>query len=686
MTPPPITQANRPLRVTLPLGDDVLIPVAMTGEEELSRPFLFTIDFVSRDKDVEVLAVIGKPMTLHLRVTDTTERLVHGFVRRFVNLGSDHALTRYRAEVVPEAWFLNLSASTRTFEQKSVLDILEKVCKGADVFAVKRAVATPPAPLPYVVQYRESHFGFVSRLLEDAGLYYRFEHEADRDTLVVSDALGSMIPAGQLATVPVNPQTSAAQPPPNVVTRVSRDFGVHPAIITMLDHDLLRADDFGSAVSREPGARGQWSDFLGDLGPQRSTAEAKRQAEMFEATSETVRGASTCASLQAGTRVRITGGAFGAGGEEVHLLRVTHTLTIGDVQAGTQIESKYSNEFVAIPANKPFRPTATTRRPSVRGTHAATVVGDANQGDIDVDADGRVLLEFPWDGSGDGSGGRSQHRVHVASAWAGAGWGFIQHPRLGQEVLVEYLEGDPARPIVTGRVYNANNKAPYALPADKTQSGMKSRSSPNGGTSNFNELRFEDKKGHEEVFMQAERNLRTKVKVSESRTVGASQSISVGGDRTVSVGGNENGTVKKDRTWLVVGNDQTTVAGMHMLDVTESSIETITGGKFFGVTQVYTIGVGGAYTAAVTGAMTEQCEDNRTIGVKEKFDLKAKHVLEAGSEDVEIASGAAKIKLSKDGTIEISGTHITIKSGAGQIEIDPAGIISIKGPMVKINT
>ena len=243
----PISQANRPLRATTPLGEDALIAVSLVGEEEVSRPFLFTVDFTSTNMAVTAASLLGKPITLHIPFGDGEERAVHGLVRRFSTFGrdrtDDHA--RYQVEIVPALWFMSLSTNCRTFEDQSALDIVEKVCKEAGVTNVKRRVTGPPPALPYVVQYRETDLAFVSRLLEEAGLYYTFEHEEDKHTLVFSDARGSSIPACAQASAQVQQQMTGGQVQADVVFELTRHFAVHSASVSLADHDLLRADNTG---------------------------------------------------------------------------------------------------------------------------------------------------------------------------------------------------------------------------------------------------------------------------------------------------------------------------------------------------------------------------------------------------------------------------------------------------------
>ena len=630
----PISQANRLLKATTPLGGDTLVAVSLTGEEEVSRPFLYTVDFVSDNDAVAPASVLGKPMTLHIPLVDGDARAVHGLVRRFQTAGRNQAdgLARYRAEVVPALWFMSLSSDCRTFEKKSVLDIVEEVCKEAGVTNLKRRVTASPPQLPYVVQYGETNLAFVHRLLEEAGLYYTFEHEESKHTLVFSDAHGGLIPACVTASANVQQQLAAERPQTDVVFQLSREYAVNAASVSLIDHDLLRADSKGDVSSNSPGARGERYAFLGDLGPNDSAGEAKRRIVLEEARHDLFQGASTCAGFQSGTRVKVTGGPAGDSGVELHLVRVTHHIEVGDILAGSGLGAQYENTFTAMAAAVPYSPERATPRPSVRGTQTAKIVGSGGTGEIDVDADGCVLLQFPWD-RGAGADGKSKHRVHVASVWSGTGWGFVQIPRVGQEVLVEFMEGDPNRPIVTGRVYNSAHKFPYGLPANKTQTGWKSRTL-GGGDDNFNEIRFEDKKGSEHVFAQAEKDLNVVVKNDETRDV------------------------RHDRTTTIKNNDTRTV--------TEGNDEhTVKQGK-------QTVTVQGDQTITVK-------QGNRAVSVDQGNDsLKVK----MGNLTVDVSMGNISIKAAAGKIAIEAAQEISLKVGPSSIVLSPSGV-TVKGMTVK---
>ena len=639
--PSEITQDNRAFKATTPLGPNVLVPVSMTGTEGVSRPFLFTVDFVSTDSGISASTLLGKGMTLQLELGSGEYRNIHGLVRRFASVGADRYVSKYRAEVVPGLWFLTLSNDCRTFEKMTALEIIAKVCTDAGLSDHKQRVASAPPKLPYVVQYRESNFAFVSRMLESAGLYYTFEHEEGKHTLVFSDSQAGSVPAASVDRAVVDSRFVGDQAQAETVFRVTREFAVHAKSISLADHDLLRADSIGSATSTSTDVRGERFDFLGDFGPNRSAAEAKLLIEVEEAERDIVRGESTCAFFESGTRVKLCEEPFSAAGEEFHLLEVRHKVETGDVHAAAGLESKYRNSFVGIPVATRYRPPRGTPRPSVRGTQTAKIVGSGDAGNIDVDADGCVLVQFPWD-RGAGKDGKSAHRVHVASVWSGTAWGFVQIPRVGQEVLVEYLEGDPERPLITGRVFNTTHKPPYALPGDKTQSGWKSRTL-DGGSDNFNELRFDDKKGSEHVYLQAEKDLNSVVKNDETRDVRH--------DRTTTIKNHDTRTVKE-------GNDTHTISkGNQSVTVSEGD-------------QTNTVSKGKQTVTVKSDQSLTVNDGNRTA------------TIEKGNDTLEVKMGNIGIKAAM-GKITVEAMQkIELKVGGNSIVIDMTGI-TMKGMNVK---
>ena len=622
---PTLSQEKRRLRITTPLGKDVLVPSSMTGTEAVSELFLFTVDFLSENYAVKASELLGKNVTIQIVRDDDSIRSINGHVRSFTSLGVNNRFASYRAEIVPSLWFLSLSSDCRTFEDMSLTDIVEKVCKAAGVTDIKMRIAAPGPKVPYVVQFRETNLHFVTRLLEEAGLYYAFEHADGKHTLIVSDSVAGTVPAIRGESMVVHSTTQNGRPEPETVFTIHRERRVNSASIALADHELYRPDSAGNASSETAGARGEMYDFTGDIGPNKLTGDAKLRIEAAERLGDVIRGRCSSPSFGAGLRVKMKQGPSDIDGHDFHLIEVSHTVTNNGEFGGLNDEELYENSFVGVPAATPFRPARVSALPLVHGTQTAKVIGAGGDGAIDVDAKGCVLLEFPWD-RGAGKGGKSKHRVYVASVWAGQGWGFIQNPRVGQEVLIEYLNGDVNRPIITGRVYNASHRLPYDLPEHKTQSGWKSRTL-DGGAGNFNEIRFDDKKGDEQVFVNAEHNM--DVQIRHDRTTWIQNH-----DTRVLEEGDDTHNVRKGKQTITIDGDQslTVKSGNRSAEI-RSGNDTL---------------------KVSTG--------NMTVGVS--------------LGNIEIKADVGKI------TVEAM-QEITLKVGGNSIKIDMTGV-TIKGTMVKI--
>lgn len=542
---PTYTQANRTARVESPLGEDVLLLTSFHGEERISQPFFFEVDVLSEDPEVDGTALLGKPLSVTMELGERGTRLFHGLVRRFTQRGGRGDLTSYRAEIVPWLWFLGLSRESRIYQDMSVPDIVAAVFQdlGYTDF-VDRCTGTYPAR-EYCVQYRETHLDFVTRLLEDEGIFYYFEFDADqkKHTLVLADANAAIKPCPGQASAPLLPLSTGSDA---VVLDFEREAAVHSTRVTLRDYDFQQPKLTLEAQVSGDGGPYEIYDYPGQF---TDKGEASRYArirlEEREFTGRSARGRSSCPAFVSGYRFELTDHYQRDANHAYTLVALRHRFSQGDYRAGSgQRSGEYENDFVAAPADLPVRPERQTPRPSVRGLQSALVVGPAGE-EIYVDKYGRVKVQFYWDREGS-QNEKSSCWMRVASGWAGNNWGQIQLPRVGQEVLVEFLEGDPDRPVVIGSVYNANQMPPYTLPGNKTQSGVKSRSSMNGGPGTFNELRFEDKQGAEQIFVHAQKDLATVVQNDENRHVM--------NDRTTEVENDETHEVGNDRV-TEIGND-----------------------------------------------------------------------------------------------------------------------------------
>ncbi len=546
---PTYTQATLPMKVDTKLGADALLLRGLAGEEGMSTVFGFTLDLVSEDKAIDGEKLLRTPAVVTLKLADGGDRFFHGLIRRFVQLGKGAELTSYRAEVVPWLWFLSLSSDCKIFQNLSVPEIVEQVFKkqGYSDFQNKCTRSYPKRE--YCVQYRETHLNFVTRLLEEEGIFYFFEHSKDKHVLVLADDSSAVRPCPGQASARIVPAPGGWQEE-DVVTSLEREHAVHSGKVTIRDYDYLQP------TLRLESTVGQGASEVYDYpGNYTQPSEGDRYARLVleerEAVRHAVRGDSTCRAFQSGYRFELKEHYSSGVNQAYQLVRVHHSARVGDYSSGDSETFDYQNSFDAIPHNVPFRPPRTAMKSVAPGAQTAVVVGKAGE-EIWVDSHGRVKVQFHWDRDGK-KNETSSCWVRVASTWAGKNWGFVQIPRIGQEVIVDFIEGDLDRPIITGRVYNADQTPPYTLPANQTQSGLKSRSSKSGGTDNFNEIRLEDKKGSEQIFVHAEKDLKTEVENDETRQVDH--------DRTTTVKNNDALTVKQGNQTVVLemGNQEVTL-------------------------------------------------------------------------------------------------------------------------------
>jgi type VI secretion system secreted protein VgrG len=658
------TQTNRPLRVTSALGEDVLLLDSFAGAERISEPYLLTVELLSTQPDLDAAAVLRKPMCIEAELPGGGTRYLHGLVRRFVQLEKKEELTAYRAEVVPWLWFLTLSQDCKIFQEKTVLEIIEDVFKdqGYSDFEIKATRSY--AAREYCVQYRETHLAFVSRLMEEEGLYYYFEHTAEAHTLVITDSNSALPSCPGAAQARMARQSMHDE---DVVLGLWREHTVHTGTMALTDYDYLQP-----SVNLEASTEGDGEEEHFDYPGKYVTRDegdryTRLQIEAVEALHQTVRGTSTCRGFRSGGRFTLRDHYRRDTNQEYLLVEVKHHGSAGDYRSWDGGTTEYRNEFLAIPFAIVYRPLRKTKRPLVQGSQTALVVGPAGE-EIYVDRYSRIKVQFYWDRYGQ-KNENSSCWLRVATPWAGKNWGMITIPRIGQEVVVHFIEGDPDRPLVVASVYNAAQMPPYELPANQTQSGIKSRSSKGGSGANFNEIRFEDLKDGELFYMHAEKDKQVIVENDRDEDVGRDETINIGRDRTETVGQDESITIGRDRT-EDVGQDETIGIGRNRSE---------------NVGQDETIGIGRDRSESVGRRETITIGDTRMVKVGKDDTLKVgkKLLVEAGDEIV-LKTGQSTITMKKDGTITIKGKDITVQ-GSGKINVKANGDVTIKGSKVKEN-
>ena len=740
------TQANRSIVVTSPLGEDVLLFHSMNVSEQLGRLFQFDLDLLSEDPEIKLQDILAQNVTVRYLRPDGEYRYFNGFVNQFSQAGSHGNLFVYRATLRPWFWFLTRTADCRIFQHKTVPDIIKEVFRDKGFSDFEDALSGSYREWENCVQYRETDFNFISRLMEQEGMYYFFKHEDGKHTLVLSDSISAHETVPGYEEVPYYPPEESERRERDHISDWSLNQIIQPGVYALNDYDFKKPKanlEVKSSVSREHDqAEFEIYDYPGEY-KESGDGEGYVRARIEELQSqhEEVQGEGNVAGLMTGCLFKLIN--YPREDQNREYLITSSSYNLGpqeyesDVGGGSG--SIFSCNISAIDKQQAFRAPRITAKPIVQGPQTATVVGKAGE-EIWTDKYGRVKVQFHWDRYGEVNE-NSSCWIRVSHPWAGKNWGAVAIPRIGQEVIVSFIEGDPDQPIITGRVYNDDNMPPYELPANATQSGVKTRSSKEGSPDNFNELRFEDKKGEEQLYIHAEKNQDNIVENDETTSVGHDrtedvgndETITIGNDRTESVGNNETITIGNDRTESV-GNNETITIGV---DRTESvgSNETVTIGSNRSVTigsnksetisinKAETIGaakeltIGGLYQVTVGGVMNETValakaqevgatkatvvagnvsetygssqttsvskDHNETIGENQTIKIGKNLTIDAGDQVV-IKTGKASITMKKDGTISIEGKDITV-NGSGAINVKASKDIVMKGSKILQN-
>jgi type VI secretion system secreted protein VgrG len=673
---PEFDVALRPLRVTSETAGDSLLPRAFHQTDALSRPYEVTVELISRDNSIDAEQMLRTRMTVLLESGPGRTRQFHGRVAAFQQLGQADGNTVYKAVLVPWLFFLDLSMDCRIFQRPNVREIIattftdlgwkagtdfEDRCTGS--YESRR----------YCVMYRETHFNFVSRLMEEEGIFYWFEHDGDREKLIFADA-NSSAPA---LAAPLRVVTQDGKfLDDDVITGLHRQADVHPGKFRLASYDFkqpsfaLRSEVAGEGPEEVYDYQGPAHFVTVDHGQHFARVRLEEQA----ARRVILLGQSNVRSLTVGQRITVTGHQRPDVDGEYLVTSVTHMAQGGNLRSDDEAFD-YSNAFTVIPVATPYRAPRIARKPVVRGSQTAAVVGKAGE-EIWTDEFGRVKLSFHWNHRCT-KNEESSCWVRVSSPWAGKGWGGISIPRIGQEVIVEYLEGDPDMPIVTGRVYNAENPVPYDLPANATQSGMKTRSTKGAGTANFNEIRFEDKNGEEQLYVHAERNEDIMVEKDKTETVGVNETITIGQDRVETVKRDETLTVNNNRSRQVDGNENVTVSLMRFHTVGINEMITVGAAQEVNIGGFRSTAIGAFFMETVGGWMKTIVGQSQTVNVGKSMTLTA-------GDEVLIKTGESSIHLKSDGTITISGKDVITKA-TGEVKSKSAGVTSFRAERITQN-
>jgi len=673
-----ITQKERFLQLDTPAGENVLLVEHCTSSETLSSLFSLEFDLLldlqtHRSSEVKAEDLLGRKISLTVAL-NTGERHFNGIVKRLVQGHRDERFQYYHMEAAPWAWLLTLKSDCRVFQDLSVPQIVKKLFDElkdnySDLVSYRDALTKQYVQRDYCVQYRETDFNFVSRLLELEGIFYFFEHTQNGHTLVLADSNSAFKPVpdngGKFRFAPEGGYDERL----DTVLSANLQHELRPGKWDLRDYHfempsktLERTESTTMPVAKnpslglydypgeyalifnKPGAR------LGDVEPTgEGFARVRMQEE--EAGYQLLSGTSAARAFSPGFQFELTEHRDMA--NKYALVSVQHSLAQAPSYASRNSPgSPYQNSFVAIPYSVPYCPRRLAPKPVVQGPQTAVVTVKSGE-ESWLDKYGRVRIQFHWDRKGK-SNEESTCWVRVAQSWAGGSWGAHFWPRVGQEVVVEFLEGDPDQPLVTGSVYNASQMPPYSLPQYYTRSGVKTRSSKHGSNSNYNELRFEDKKGDEQLFLQAEKDMDVYVKHDSREKIDNQRSLIVKKDQLEEVDGDKHQKVKGSRFEKI----ETDLS----LNVMGARNESVTGKSSLTCSSDHSEKIGGDRSLQVSGDRHE-----KVGGV---------FVVESGQE-IHFKAGMKLI-------IE-AGMEVSIQGAGGFIDIGPSGV-TIQGIMVNINS
>ncbi|WP_321950761.1 type VI secretion system Vgr family protein [Paraburkholderia bannensis] len=694
-------QNSRLFSINTPLsGRSQLLVGDFHCTEGLSQLFQMSVGLVSQDPAIELKQMIGQSVSIELELTTGGTRYFSGYVTQFSHIGTDGGLATYRATVQPWMWMLSRRVDSRVFQDQTAEDIVSKVFSQYSKLAqYEFRLHKDLKPYSYCTQYRESDLNFVLRILEQEGLFFYFEHSKDGHRLIITDSSlqAQEIDGGRFLQYATD-ETLDDVP---VVTSWSAQRQLESGAISMktFDYKSPGAQRFvtGDSINNQGDVeRYEVYDYVGLYGfetTDRGEELTRFRLEALEAQGKLFSGMSNCRTLSPGRFFELTDhydlDKESDENRQFLILSVDHH-GANNYQSHDQAAS-YASSFVCIRKKIPFRPSLSVVRPSIPGPQTAIVVGPKGE-EIYTDALGRVKVQFHWDRLGQNDH-RSSCWVRVGQPWAGGGFGAVQIPRIGDEVVVSFLDGNPDRPLITSRVYNAQNMPPWALPANATQSGFLTRSSKGATAANANAIRFEDKLGEEEVWIHAEKDQRIEVENDESHTVGHDrtktiehdETVQVVNDRTETVGNNETITIGVNRTEQVGENETIHIGSNRTVTIGGNKAETIVLAKEETIGLAKALTIGGAYQTTVGAAMNtsvalmqaEQVGLSKTVTVGKRF------VIDAGDEFT-VNVGKASFTLRSDGTIMLNGHSISLGTSGDQT-LKADGDIVLKGKNIQEN-
>lgn len=681
-----LTQEKRLLRIDTPLGDDTFIALDLQGEEANSELFQFQVSLASADFDIGPGDMVGQKVTASIHYNTEHTRYLNGIVSQFHAYGVEDGLRKYRITLVPTMWLLTLCERSAMYAGKTTKDIVSSILRAAGVEF--KYLAAVNDKREYCIQYQETDFAFVTRMLAEEGLSFYFSQNDGNHEVVIVDKNSQYVDCGE-ALVECEEEEGATAANESRILQWQRQYQLHTGKVGISGYLESAASkgkySFVTTNNKTLKLTNYQRDFhesavpyllkneLPDYGAkltQKKTAELMIETE--EAAYDIGHGASNCCSFMAGGRFELKHRIKSESGKYL-ITRVHHRATASNQG------SEYTNSFECVPSTIPMHPAPPKNRIRISGPHLAKVV-EVKAGENPGASDPQLMVKlcFFWDEE------NTSCWVRVMQNFAGKNQGAVFVPRRDSEVVVEFIGGDPDRPLVVGAVFNSDNKAPqYSL----TQSGFKTGDDKNA----FNELRFDDKEGKEEVYFQAGKDLNQKVVNDEVSEIGNDQKLSVVNDQTLDVGNDQVEGVSNDQN-LTVGNNQTTaITNDQALQVGNNQTLSVGADQTIEVSSNHNLDVGSNQILTIGGDQTFEVTGNQTFnGEGITIEGNTSITLKVGANKIVIDSSGitmkgTSVKANASATLELKGSASAKFEGGGMTDVKSGGILNIKGSMTNIN-
>lgn len=672
-------QENRELSIKTPLGDDALLLRSLIGHESISQLFRFDLDLLSENDSIPFSDIVGQNVTVSIRLANDSKRAWNGVISRFSQGAKFSRFTHYRAEMVPWLWFLTRTADCRIFQKKTVPDIVQRTFRDLGFFDYSLRLYGKFGEREYCVQYRETDFNFISRLLEEHGIYYFFEHEEGKHTLVLANPPAAHKPCPQQPSVRYLPSGSLRED--DVIWRCDVDEQVVPGSFAHADYSFLtpQTNLFTQLSGPNSFEVYDYPGIFKDLGEGDTVARIRLEEQT--ACSVVLRGESGCRAFSTGYQFELKDHYRSDLNGDYLLTSVTHSAKISlNYETGAEVsndEVTYTNKFECIPVAVIYRPPRVTPRPRIHGCQTAAVVGPPGE-KIFPDDNGRVKVQFHWDREGKHDD-NSSCWIRVSQPWAGSGWGGMFIPHVGQEVVITYEEGDPDRPLLTGRLYNTATMPYIPLPAGKTKSVI----SDHGG----NELIMEGDDGKQQIRIGSP-------KQNTFITIGAANSPegfnlgsaahmkrTLGGDEMLNAAGNQLAEIAGNVTNTTGGSKSAAIAGRRSTAVGGSSTEFVGGSGTSVISGRNSINVGGKRSEVIGGAhsisnpkMSINSRSKYSVVAGSKLDEKAPAIRVNGTSKIDVKSGGP-LKQEASGALHVKAGGSLNQQSKAAMNIKAAGAL-----------